>query len=66
MYLAHATPVSAPFSFFALAHVHQAQAMKGSLPLPSFSSSSSSRQQKNLKAALMEIEQRVELQINCF
>jgi hypothetical protein len=66
MYLAHATPVSAPSSFYALAHVHQAQATKGSFLLPSFSSSSSSRRQKSLKATSMEIKQRVELQINYF
>jgi hypothetical protein len=66
MYLAHAAPVSAPSSFFALAHIHLAQALRGLLPPFSFSSSSSSRQQKNLKATSMEIEQRVELQINYF
>jgi hypothetical protein len=65
MYLAHATPTSAPSFFYALAHVHQAQAMKGLLLLPS-SSSSSSRQQRSLKAPSMEIKQRAELQINYF
>jgi hypothetical protein len=66
MYLAHATPVSAPFFFFALDHIHQAQVLRGPLPPFSFSSSSSSRQQKSLKATSMEIKQRVELQIDCF
>jgi hypothetical protein len=66
MYLAHATSVSVPFSFFALAHIHQAQVLRGLLPPFSFSSSSSSRQQKSLKATSMEIKQSTQLQINCF
>jgi hypothetical protein len=56
MYLVHAAHVSAPSFFFALVHVRQAQVLRGLLPPFSFSSSSSSRQQKNSKAASMEIE----------
>jgi hypothetical protein len=66
MYLAPVDSPSAPFFSYALAHVCQAQAMENLLPPFSFSSSSSSRQQKNLKASSMEIEQRVELQTNYF
>jgi hypothetical protein len=66
MYLAHATPASAPSFFSVLAHMHQAQALKGLLPPFSLFSSSSSRSISLLMAPSMEIKQSTQLQINCF
>jgi hypothetical protein len=61
-----ATFASAPFFSYVLAHMCQALELRGLLPLPSFSSSSFSRQQESSKATSMEIKQGVKLQINYF
>jgi hypothetical protein len=64
MHLVLAISPSALFFFYALAYVCRAQAEKNSTLLPSFSSSSSSRQPKLWKAPSMEIEQRAEFQVD--
>jgi hypothetical protein len=66
MHLVLATSVFAPFFSYALAHMRQAQALRGLLHIPSFFSSSFSRQPRLLKAPSMEIKQNTQLQINYF